>query len=127
MITKALGHSEVGLELSSLTASTGTDLNRCDGRLILTQLVQLLLHVAQDDGAWWWRDAQLLVPGPQHVLMLPLLSPNKTETHQGKRIKGRARIPVWGLGANIKQRKEMPEEKGFPCLNMVANMSSIKP
>ena len=71
---EAFGPSSVGLELKSLWASSGTHLHGCDGRLVLAQLVELLLHVAQDDGPGRGVDTQLLAPGPQHVLVLPLRS-----------------------------------------------------
>lgn len=49
-----------------------TDLNTSDGRLVLTELEQLLLHVAEDDGAWRGTNSHGLAACAQHVLMLPL-------------------------------------------------------
>ena len=56
-----------------------TDLNRDYGSLVLTQLIQLLLHVAEDDRARRNADTQRLITGAKNVLMLPLsIDTNKT-------------------------------------------------
>lgn len=49
-----------------------TDLDGDDRSLVLTELVQLLLHVAEDDGARRDADADWLIVGAQNVLVLPL-------------------------------------------------------
>lgn len=48
------------------------DLNTGDGRVVLAELVQLLLHVAEDDGARRRADRHGLRASPENVLVLPL-------------------------------------------------------
>lgn len=49
-----------------------TDLNGNNGPLILTQLVQLFLHVAEDHSARRNTDTQRLIIWAENILMLPL-------------------------------------------------------
>lgn len=49
-----------------------SDLNTGDGRIVLAEFVQLLLHVTEDDGARRRADRHGLRASPENVLVLPL-------------------------------------------------------
>lgn len=49
-----------------------SNLNAGDSCVVLAKLVQLLLHVAEYDGARWRADRHGLRASPENVLMLPL-------------------------------------------------------
>lgn len=51
----------------------GFNLDAANRSFVLTEFVELLLHVAQDDGARRGTDRHWLCPRTENVLMLPLM------------------------------------------------------
>lgn len=49
-----------------------SDLNTGDGCVVLAELVQLLLHIAEDDGTRWRADRHGLRASSENVFVLPL-------------------------------------------------------
>lgn len=66
--------------------SPDTYLNGNNGSFILTQLVQLLLHVTEDHRSRSNTDTQWLIVGTKNILMQPL-----EDTHTQREILGEAR------------------------------------